>query len=149
MLSQIHLQRFKKFQDVKVQLRPFTVLMGENSSGKTTILQAINLALNTLATHDFIDTASEKVRVRSKGVGLTSFSGLSLADYKELYYAKIPRGGSARGAGGAVLELTDSKNNIYRLQITSLFGSFNIKCTSKEDELQNSPELQKKEPLYI
>lgn len=46
MLTQIHLERFKKFRDVKIQLRPFTVLMGENSSGKTTALQAINLALN-------------------------------------------------------------------------------------------------------
>ena len=149
MLSQIHLQRFKKFQDVKVQLRPFTVLMGENSSGKTTVLQAINLALNTLATHDFIDTSSGKAKVRSKGAGLTSLSGLSLADYKELYYAKIPRGGSARGAGGAVLELEDENHNIYRLQITSLFGSFNIKCISTEDELKNKPKLHLKEPLYI
>lgn len=149
MLTQIHLERFKKFSDVKVQLRPFTVLMGENSSGKTTVLQAINLAINTLATHDFIDTSSEKVKVRSKGVGLTSFSGLNLADYKELYYAKIPRGGSARGAGGAIIEMTDDRANVYRLQITSLFGSFNIKCTSKEEELQNSPKLHIKEPLYI
>ena len=149
MLSQIHLQRFKKFKDVKVQLRPFTVLMGENSSGKTTVLQAINLALISLATHDFIDTSSDNVRVRSKGVGLTSLPGLSLADYKEVYYGKIPRGGSARGAGGMVLELEDEKHNVYRLRITSLFGSFNIKCLSSEEELQNKPELHLKEPLYI
>ena len=45
MLSKIHLQRFKKFENVDIQLHPFTVLMGENSSGKTTILQSINFAL--------------------------------------------------------------------------------------------------------
>ena len=149
MLSQIHLERFKKFEDVRIQLRPFTVLMGENSSGKTTVLQAINLALNTLATHDFVDTSSGKLKIKPKGIGTTAFPGVNLADIKELFYAKVHRGGSERGAKGARIELIDDKNNLYRIQITSLFGSFNIKCTSEVEELSNAPDLHTKEPLYI
>lgn len=56
MLLRIRLQRFKKFQDVEVYLQPVTVLMGENSSGKTTVLQAINLALDSLVTHQLVDS---------------------------------------------------------------------------------------------
>lgn len=36
-------------------LKPFTVLMGENSCGKTTVIQAINLSLNTFAKSDLIN----------------------------------------------------------------------------------------------
>jgi AAA15 family ATPase/GTPase len=149
MLTQIHLERFKKFRDVKIQLRPFTVLMGENSSGKTTALQAINLALNLLATHSFVDTSSGKTKISPKGVGLTSFPGVNLAENRELFYGKVHRGGVTKGAPGSVLELTDDQANIYRLQITSLFGSFNVKYTSQAEELSNSPTLHTKEPLYI
>jgi AAA15 family ATPase/GTPase len=149
MLSRIHLERFKKFQNITVELRPFTVLMGENSSGKTTVIQAINLALNTLAAHDFISADNGNVKIRKRGVGLTTLPGMSLADYRELYYAKIHRGGSTKGAEGASIELVDDKNNIYRLRITSLFGSYNIKCLSAPKDLKTSPNLHNTPPLFI
>jgi AAA15 family ATPase/GTPase len=149
MLKQIHLERFKKFKDVSVELRPFTILMGENSSGKTTILQAINLALNILYSHDFITTRNGNLRIRSKGVGLTSLIGMSLADYRELYYGKIHRGGKTKGAGGTNIEIIDDLDNIYKFRITSLFGSYNIRFLSTTNDIQNNPQLQQKPPLFI
>lgn len=148
MLKGIRLARFKRFNELEVELRPFTVLMGENSSGKTTVLQAINLALNTIASYSFITPArGGKVKIRSKGVGLTNLAGINLSDFRELYYGKISRKG--QGAGGAGIDLIDEKENTYRLQITSLFGSFNIKCISSQDDLDHQPTLHKKQPLFI
>ena len=54
MITRVKLQRFKKFKDNEVILKPFSVLMGENSCGKTTVIQAINLSLNTFAKSDLI-----------------------------------------------------------------------------------------------
>ncbi len=149
MIKSIHLERFKKFLNTEIVLNPFTVLMGENSSGKTTVLQAINFSLSVLATHDFISTENGHVRIRKKGVGLTTLPGINIADYKELYYGKIHRGGTAKGAEGSRIEVVDTDDNIYRLRITSLFGSYNVKCLSTNTDLNHSPSLQNKAPLFI
>ncbi|MEA5552015.1 AAA family ATPase, partial [Anabaena cylindrica UHCC 0172] len=148
MLQSIRIQRLKKFKDVEVYLSPFTVLMGENSSGKTTVLQSINLALTSLANERFIENDGQNVKIKNKGFGSSTLPGLSISDYKEAFYAKVPRGGKAGGAGGINLELKDIKNNNYKLQIRSLFGSFNIKCISEPIDLSNNPELHLHLPLY-
>ena len=41
MLKRIELRSFKAFDRLDVQLKPFTVLVGTNGTGKTTLLQAI------------------------------------------------------------------------------------------------------------
>lgn len=43
MLESIHLENFKASRDVDVRLAPLTVLAGLNSSGKSTLLQAVGL----------------------------------------------------------------------------------------------------------
>lgn len=70
MLTALRLQRFKKFEDMEVQLRPFTVLMGENSSGKTTVLQAANFGLTLLGRYGLVYQKDESAHIRGKGVGL-------------------------------------------------------------------------------
>jgi len=110
MLKTISLNRFKRFNEVEVVLQPFTALMGENSSGKTTIIQAINLGLSTISTFKLVSTdASGKIKIRPKGVGLTSLVGINLSDFRELYYAKISRSGS--GAGAASIDLKDERGS--------------------------------------
>lgn len=41
MIRSIYIDNFKALNDFTIQLKPFTVLIGDNSAGKTTILQAI------------------------------------------------------------------------------------------------------------
>lgn len=150
MISKIHLKRFKKFDDCEIYLEPFTVLMGENSSGKTTILQAINLGLISISTFKLVSQNSDGMSVvRKKGVGLSLLPGVNLADSKELFYGKIARGGSTAGAQGASIELFDEKTNCYKLQIQSLFGTYNIKCISEPTDLKESPVLHLAPPLFI
>src|ERR1044072_1161800 len=150
MITKVKLHRFKKFRESEISLGPLSVLIGENSSGKTTVLQAVNLALNMLSAYDFIQPQTDgSIRIREKGVGLTQLPGMASADLKEIFYAKVFRGGSSGGAGGASITLEDSDENSYRLQINALFGAFNIKCTSRPADFATSPRLHQKPPLYI
>jgi predicted ATPase len=43
MIHKIHVQKFKAFLDEKIEFSPLTVLTGTNSSGKSTLLQAVML----------------------------------------------------------------------------------------------------------
>jgi predicted ATP-binding protein involved in virulence len=49
MLTGISLQRFRGFRKLDADLRPVTVVMGPNSSGKTSVLHAIRVALEALS----------------------------------------------------------------------------------------------------
>jgi predicted ATP-dependent endonuclease of OLD family len=152
MIQKIAIKRFKKFKEIEVELGPFSILMGENSSGKTTVMQAINLSLNTLYKYDYItqDSAGQN-KVRQKGVGMTSIPGMSLSDNRDLFYAKVSRGKTEDASinQGAVIELTDEKSNVFKMQIRENFGSFNIKCVSLASDVQNHPEIHAKAPLFI
>ncbi len=48
MLKRITLQRFRGFKKVDVELKPVTVVLGPNSSGKTSVLHAVRLACAAL-----------------------------------------------------------------------------------------------------
>ncbi len=151
MIKKITLNRFKKFKNHTVELRPFSVLTGENSSGKTTILQAIHLALGTLAGSDLLYEKNEKLQIKTKGVGATEFSGIPIEDFRELYYEKSSRQAKTSNTEGigAFVNLEDNKKNVYKLQISSLFGGFNIRCVSAEEDILNEPEIYKYMPLLI
>ena len=153
MLSKIRLQYFKKFKDTEITLCPFTVLMGENSSGKTTILQAINFALQGL--YDlYTRSASQRkngtvqIANKSKTYYIDELPALNISRVGELYY-----GGKASQAH---IELQDLHDNSYRLQIQSTFGiytrfgNFNFKCLSFTEKSTNtSTPLYQSQPLLI
>ncbi|RDG37228.1 AAA family ATPase [Streptomyces corynorhini] len=44
MITRIELEGFRSFRDCAVDLSPFTVLVGQNGSGKTNLLEAVDLA---------------------------------------------------------------------------------------------------------
>src|ERR1044072_1992259 len=99
MIKEIRLKKFKKFKDTTVKIAPFSILMGENSSGKTTVIQAINLALNIFSRFDLVHETARGFKIRDKGVGFTELPGLGLADFRELYYSKISRGTRTKTIG--------------------------------------------------
>lgn len=150
MISRIQLKRFKKFKSLSVDFSPFTVLMGENSCGKTSVLQALNLAHVALYTTPFITVDNQgKVKIRPKGVGLTKLPGIDLSDFRELYFGKRSRASRTEKWTGTSIELQDGNGNLYKLQVTSLFGGFNVKCISQPQDFKSSPQLQRKPPLLI
>ncbi|MCQ4636120.1 ATP-binding protein [Anaerovorax odorimutans] len=150
MITKVKLLRFKKFKNNEVLLKPFTVMMGENSCGKTTVIQAINLSLNTFAKSGLITLKGGKATPKVKGIGATTLPGINIADFRELYYGKISRQSrKSNRTFGAIIELTDDKKNIYKLQVSSLFGGFNLKCLSTANDLENAPTIYDFTPLLI
>ncbi len=151
MITKIHLENFKIFENVEINLKPFTVLMGENSSGKTTILQAIALSLRILHSTDLItwDKDNKKVLFRGKGIPYSQLPGLYVDNPYDLFYAKIARGGRAAGATTIKIEIDDDVGNKYRLGITTQFGAFVAKNNSSQNDFKSKPILHSYAPLFI
>jgi len=146
MIVKVSLNHFKKFKNKMVELQPLSILVGENSSGKTTILQAINLSLNALSAGKLV---SHYGKVRESGISVLSLPGINIADFRELYYAKKSRGVKGDPRMGTTVTLEDNLGNLYKLQTSSMYGGYNIKCLSKSDDLKNSPILHSFVPLFI
>ncbi|MCY4256098.1 MAG: DUF3696 domain-containing protein [Gammaproteobacteria bacterium] len=53
MLTQIELRHFKCFRQLKLPLRPLTLLAGSNASGKSSVIQAIVLLHQTMREHEW------------------------------------------------------------------------------------------------
>ncbi len=47
MFKEVTIRNFKAIRDLTIKLTPFTMLIGENSSGKSTVLQALDFLCNT------------------------------------------------------------------------------------------------------
>jgi predicted ATPase len=45
MIQKVHIQNFKSLRDVSIELERFTVFVGANGSGKTSVLEAIHNAV--------------------------------------------------------------------------------------------------------
>lgn len=151
MIRQIELKRFKKFKHTTINLADLSILVGENSSGKTSVLQSINLALSAFSRWKLYSTDSDGVtKPRRKGVGCTQLPGILNDDFRELYYAKKSRNSRVNGNSiGAEIHLTDELGNKFGLQISSLFGGYNLTPLSKSEQINNNPTIHKKEALLI
>ena len=53
MLTRIDLRHFKRFEMLKLPLRPLTLLSGANASGKSSVLQALVLLHQTMREHEW------------------------------------------------------------------------------------------------
>ena len=150
MIKRLELERFKKFAHTSIELANFSVLVGENSSGKTSVLQAINLALNAFSRQKLYSTENGITKPRRKGVGCTQLPGILNEDFHELYYAKKSRSGKSGGNTiGAEIYLIDELGNRFGMQVSSLFGGYNLTPLSKASEINNTPTLHEKEALLI
>ena len=151
MIREIELKRFKKFERTTIKLQELSVLVGENSSGKTSILQSINLALSAFSRFKLYTTDNQGLtKPRRKGVGCTQLPGILNDDFRELYYAKKSRNSRADGNSiGAELYLTDEFGNKFGMQISSLFGGYNLTPLSKTEQINIHPTLHQKEALLI
>jgi predicted ATPase len=59
MLQKLTIKNFKAIQDMTIEFTPFTVLIGANSCGKSTVLQALDF-LRSVATRDISEYLREK-----------------------------------------------------------------------------------------
>lgn len=151
MMNTIRLTRFKQFKDTEIELRPFSVLIGGNNSGKTTVLQAIWLALSSLHQGKLltIDRKTLQIKVSSTGYYMFDFPFVPQGDLNSLFYNKISREGSTYDeTSGTILEVQDEHGNSFKLHLRELFKNLNVKLLTPAQELEH-PSLQKYAPLYI
>ena len=151
MIDSIRLIRFKKFKETRLELRPFTILTGGSNAGKTTVLQALWLALHSL--HEgrllSVDRRSLQSKVSGTGCYLFDLPFVSRDDLSGLFYNRISRNSSTYDENsGAMLELTDERGNELKLHVRELFKNINVKLLTPEEELR-APRLQARAPLYL
>ncbi|HHH26735.1 MAG TPA: hypothetical protein ENK57_00060 [Polyangiaceae bacterium] len=82
MLNKISLERFRGFRSVEVELAQSTVLIGPNSSGKTTVLHAARMASTALGMA--LDSDQGVKSLRNLPEKLEVCWGMVVADHKEL-----------------------------------------------------------------
>ncbi len=151
MIESVKLIRFKQFRETEVELPPFGILMGGNNAGKTTVLQAVWLALHSLHQGKLLVTDRKTLQTKVSSTGYYTFDVpfLPKEDLNGLFYKKIARGSATYDENsGAIVELTDEKHNVVRLHMRELFRNLNVKVLTPEEEL-HGPTMQKQEPLYI
>ncbi len=151
MIESVKLIRFKQFRETEVALPPFGILMGGSNAGKTTVLQAVWLALHSLYQGKLLaaDRKTLQTKVSSTGYYTFDVPFLPKEDLNGLFYKKIARGSATYDENsGAIVELTDEKHNAVRLHMRELFRNLNVKVLTPEKEL-HGPTMQNQEPLYI
>lgn len=151
MITEIKLIRFKQFKETRIMLRPFSILMGENNSGKTSVLQAIWLGLASLYQGNLliVDKKSQKTKVSSSGYYMYNVPFAPQGETASLFYKKISRKGMTYDEeSGAIIEIIDDKDNCFRLHLREMFKNLNFKLLTPAGEL-NAPQIQEYEPLYI
>ena len=130
MIESVKLIRFKQFRETEVELPPFGILMGGNNAGKTTVLQAVWLALHSLHQGKLLVTDRKTLQTKVSSTGYYTFDVpfLPKEDLNGLFYKKIARGSATYDENsGAIVELTDEKHNVVRLHMRELFRNLNVK----------------------
>lgn len=150
MIKSISLQRFKGFKNTTVHLTDFSILMGGNNSGKSSILQAINLLLTSLNKKSYLISWTDgHANISSSGAYYTgNIPGISLSDVNDIFYLQRTRKGRGGGSESGLILSCEAEENIYRLQFTQQFGkNLYYKCVSSADEIKEQPEFSR--PLFI
>lgn len=151
MITSIKLTRFKQFKETKIELRPFSILMGENNSGKTSVLQAIWLAQAGLHQGRLlsVDGRTSRVKVSKNGYYMFDVPFAPKDDLASLFHNRISREGSSwDDNSGAIIQIVDQYENCMTLHLRDLFKNLNFKLLTTAEELK-SPDIQDYEPLYI
>jgi predicted ATPase len=64
MISKLHVKNFKCLRDVSVELGPFTVLIGKNDTGKTSLLEALEVLAGLVASKPSLPRPVDKLAWR-------------------------------------------------------------------------------------
>lgn len=115
-LRKVWLRRFKSFEDLTVDLGRFNVLVGANNSGKSTLLQGIDLLFSLLKLHRDGDRLASQGRYFPASV-------LPVAAMKDLFFRRETRRANRPLPVEIGAEFTDGSSVEFGIQ--HLFGSMN------------------------
>lgn len=151
MITSIKLIRFKQFKETEIELRPFSILMGENNSGKTSVLQAIWLAQTALHQGRLLNVNQKTQLTKASDNGYYMFNVPFAPEdnLASLFYNKISRKGHTWDENsGAVIQIIDKYGNCIPLHLRVLWQKLNFKLL-KILKGERAPNIQNYEPLYI
>ena len=117
-LRRVWLKRFKQFEDFTLELGQFNVLVGANNSGKSTLLQAIDLLHSLLKLHREGDRLATAGRYVPAGV-------LPVASIKDLFWRRQTRSGNENLSVIIGAEYADGSS--VEFGIRHLFGNMNAR----------------------
>lgn len=156
MIKSIRLQRFKHFQDTTVHFLPFSILMGENNSGKTSILQALRLSMQAIYEGNLLEPGKRRKRKTSNDPDkVQTYNSYYMFDVPGVAHENLPSlffgkkiGSSSSPDGGMIIDIVDEFNNTIRLQYRNLWNQLHISLLNDPTALRN-PNLGKYSPLFI
>jgi predicted ATPase len=124
MLRRVGIERFRGFQNLEVELRPLTAMIGKNSAGKTTVLQAVRLAYDAaqlaLATEEAVPRllAGDRIRLCDKLVVTDPSRLIALADWRQIFTDGVTYDGLF-----AQIDLEfDASDPVRALEVTLAYG---------------------------
>ncbi len=135
MLTRIQLENFKSWRKLDIELAPLTMLFGTNSSGKTSILQALLLLKQTAASFD---------RKQHINFGGSQRDYVDLGSYRDLVYGHEEKQninvGLEWSPSNELLEYTspdfiEVKTFGDKLQLGNLELSYQVRWQYLEDEI--------------
>lgn len=118
-LEEVILHNFKGFTDYTLKLKQFNVLIGENSSGKTSLLQAIQLVYDSI---QFLFGAGEHPRFTGINWKINleqPISRFGLSNTDLIFFKKIPEGLqiSAKWDNGLQLNCSSINKTMFKFEL--------------------------------
>ena len=122
-LSRIHIENWRSFKSLDFQLTDFNIIVGTNNSGKSSILQAINLAFQLFR----VTGAFERGFLKGVARVVPDFVFPPVSDILSLWYNK--RTSTGKEYIPIVFEVELTNGDIYEFQIRRLYGQPNMRMT--------------------
>lgn len=126
-LRRVWCRNFKGFESAELVLDSFSVLVGTNSSGKSSLLQVISLAHRLMRLHAHV--GDDQVTFPSGEGRLLLPDVLPVAVARDLWYRGQQRVGRSEHVG-VLIGVEYENGHVFEFTIRALFGSLNSRVTT-------------------
>lgn len=113
----VRVQKFKKIDDVEVNLSPINIFIGTNNSGKSSFIQGIQFAISACQTLELLDAKWVKNKTKTLSLDSKDFLYTPTNDISYLYHGKR-LSGSRRKEDRNWIEFTLNNGSESKLKIS-------------------------------
>jgi len=138
LIKNIHIENFKRFKGLKIQLQTLDCLVGGNNSGKSTLLQA--LALFDFVVHNCLSRKSGNgsgirypIEIKNRSIAPDEFVVLPIANAIDLWTDKIPQKNGKHIIIGVEIEFSNGKTAKATVDLN--FNRFTLSLQSEDDQV--------------